>query len=170
MNIRTLLQKDNSKANIAAITQWVGTSAERMQQLVDIFLNDEYRVVQVAAHAIGQVGEEHPELLLTHIDRFVERLQEDALPIAVKRNIVRALQYIDIPEHLHGDVMNTCFNFLADPNEAIAVRVFSMTVLDNLSKSYPEIRQELVAIIEDQLEQGCTPAFRARARKVLKGK
>lgn len=167
MDIRTLLLKDNSKANVEAIATWVGTSVERMQELVNIFLNDEYRVVQIAAHAIGKIGDVHPEMILIHVDTFLKRLQDADVPVAVKRNVVRVLQYIDIPESLHGAAMNICFDYLADPNEAIAVRVFSMTVLDNLSKIYPEIRQELVAIIQDTLEQGCTAAFKARAKTIL---
>lgn len=167
MDIRTLLLKDNSKANVEAIATWVGTSVERMQELVNIFLNDEYRVVQIAAHAIGKIGDVHPEMILIHVDTFLKRLQDADVPVAVKRNVVRVLQYIDIPESLHGAAMNICFDYLADPNEAIAVRVFSMTVLDNLSKIYPEIRQELIAIIQDTLEQGCTAAFKARAKTIL---
>jgi dihydroorotase len=97
-------------------------------------------------------------------------MNEPGVHVAVKRNVVRTLQYVDIPETLHGEVMNTCFDLLADPSETVAVRVFSMTVLDRLSAQYPEIRQELKVIIEDVLEQGCTAAFRARARIVLKGK
>lgn len=168
MDIRDSLLRDNSKENIEAIAAWVGASEERMQQLVDIFLHDEYRVVQIAAHVIGKVGDDHPELILKYVDQLVKRMQDKEVHIAVKRNVVRVLQYIDIPEYLQGEVMNTCFDFLADPNEAVAVRVFSMTVLDNLSKHYPEIRQELVAIIEDQLEQGCTAAFKARAKTILR--
>lgn len=167
MDIRTLLLKDNSKANVEAIATWVGTSVERMQELVNIFLNDEYRVVQIAAHAIGKIGDVHPEMILIHVDTFLKRLQDADVPVAVKRNVVRVLQYVDIPESLHGAAMNICFDYLADPNEAIAVRVFSMTVLDNLSKIYPEIRQELIAIIQDTLEQGCTAAFKARAKTIL---
>jgi hypothetical protein len=77
---------------------------------------------------------------------------------------------MDIPEPHHGVVMNSCFDFLADPQETIAVRCFSMSVLDNLSKIYPEIRQELVAILEDGLANEATAGFRARAKKILKRK
>ena len=102
------------------------------------------------------------------MERMVQRLTEPGVPVAVKRNVVRILQNAEIHEDLHGAVMNTCFELLADPKEAIAVRCFSMTVLDNLSKSYPEIRQELIAIIEDQLEHEPTAGFRARAKKILR--
>lgn len=170
MNLREQLLTENSKENIELVASWIGNNEERFQQLMDLFLFDKYRVVQRSAHALGKVGEKHPEMILPYIDAMLKRMSEPDIHVAVKRNVVRVLQYIDIPEKHHGDVMNLCFDLLADAKEAIAVRVFSMTVLDNLSKQYPEIKQELHAIVEDQLEQGCTAAFKARAKTILKNK
>jgi hypothetical protein len=51
--------------------------------------------------------------------------------------------------------------------EPIAVKVFSMTVLANLSKSSPDIKKELRIAIEDQLPYG-SAGFVSRAKKVLK--
>ena len=39
--------------------------------------------------------------------------------------------------------MTACFNYIPNPDEAIAVKAFSLTVLENLSKQYPEILPEL---------------------------
>lgn len=170
MDIRAEVLKEHSKQNSENIANWVGDSPERMAQVINLFLHDEYRVVQRLSQVVGKIGDTHPELIQQNLDSLVKRMQEDGLPVAVKRNVVRVLQYVEIPEHLQGEVMNTCFDLLADPNETVAVRVFSMTVLDNLSKNYPEIRQELTTIIEDQLEQGCTAGFRSRAKKILNRK
>jgi hypothetical protein len=85
----------------------------------------------------------------------------------VIRNTVRLLQDVSIPKRWHGRVMSLCFDFVADPETPIAVKAFSLTILSNLSKDYPEIRGELKLIIEGQWEQA-TPAFRSRARTILK--
>jgi hypothetical protein len=47
------------------------------------------------------------------------------------------------------------------------VKAFSLSILSNLSADYPEIRGELKIIIEEQWEHA-TPAFRSRAKKILK--
>jgi dihydroorotase len=170
MGIRAEILKEHSKQNAEAITQWVSASRQRVGQLMELFLHDEYRVVQRLAQVVGKLADTHPQLIAPHLPQLVQRMNEAGVHVAVKRNVVRTLQYVDIPEALHGEVMNTCFDLLADPNETVAVRAFAMSVLDKLSTQYPEIRQELKVIIEDVLEQGCTAAFRARARMVLKGK
>jgi len=85
----------------------------------------------------------------------------------VKRNSVRLLQHIDIPKKFHGEVMDLCFNYVSSPNEPVAVKAFSLTILQNLSTDYPEIKNELKLIIEDRWPHE-TAAFHSRAKKFLK--
>lgn len=168
MDIRAELLKEHSRAQADRVAQWIGNDPERLAQLVDLFLHDEYRVVQRAARVVSLIADEHFELIQPHLPALVRRMNEPGVPVAVKRNVVRMLQFVDVPEDVQGDVMNTCFELVADPQETIAVRAFSMTVLANLAKQYPDIKPELKAIIEDALEHDPSPGFRNRAGKVLK--
>lgn len=168
MNIREEILNNHSKENAERIAEWIGDNEKRIDELMQLFLNEEYRIVQRAAFVVSKVGDQNPQLLEPYYDVMVGHLQHAGQQDAVKRNVLRILQDADIPEDLHGELMNICFEFLADINEPIAIRVFSMTVLDNLSNHYPEIRQELHAILEEQLELGCSAGFRSRAKKILK--
>ncbi len=168
MDLRAEILKEHSRVQSEKVAKWVGTDPERFAQLVHLFMTDEYRMVQRAAWIISVVAEKHAKLAVPHLDAMVGRMADAGVPVAVKRNVVRILQKLDVPEHLHGPVMNACFDLLADVNEAIAVRAFSMTVLANLAVQYPEIKPELKAIIEDSLELGASAGFTSRAKKVLK--
>lgn len=168
MYLRTEILKENSRDHTIHLTDWIGGNASRVAQLIDLFLHDEYRVVQRAAWIISYVAHEHPELIAPHLPAMVQRMEDAGIPVAVKRNVIRVLQFLPIPPALHGPVMNHCFTFLADPAETVAVRAFSMTVLAHLAKDYPDIKQELRLILEDQLAQKNSPGFASRARKVLK--
>lgn len=169
MDLRQQILEEHSKENAEAIADWIGTDQKRLQLLIDIFLHDEYRVVQWSAFVVSKVADKNPRLLEPYLDKMVARMQETDLHIAVKRNVLRILQDVIIPEHLHGSIMNICFDNLANVNEPIAVRVFSMTVLDNLSETYPEIKQELDFLIQEELESGHASAgFKSRAKKILK--
>ena len=83
-------------------------------------------------------------------------------------NTLRLLQDTPIPKKYHGRVMSLCFDLIQSHDTPIAVKAFSLTVLHQLSKEYPDIAAELRLIIEEQWEQA-TPAIRSRARKILKG-
>jgi hypothetical protein len=77
------------------------------------------------------------------------------------------LQFIEIPKSLHGEVANTCFDYLHDRKEAIAVRAFSMTVLANIAKTSPDLKRELILLLEDILPYG-SAGLVSRARNTLK--
>ena len=62
--------------------------------------------------------------------------------------------------------MNSCFQFIENPKEAIAIKIISLTLLGNLAKDYPEILPELRVVIESRWEME-TPGFRSRAKKIL---
>ncbi|MFT3705018.1 MAG: hypothetical protein QM802_21810 [Agriterribacter sp.] len=109
----------------------------------------------------------HPHLIRKHLRKIIVQLKKPGIHNAVKRNTVRLLQDIPIPETLQGEVMDICFTFIADPKEAVAVKAFSITILDNLSKQYPEIIPEMKLLLEDQMPHE-TAAFKSRAKKFLK--
>ncbi len=168
MNLREELLKEHSKTQSDKIAFWVASDKARINDLIRLFLTDEYRVVQRAAKAISIIAEYNPLLIVPYLDQLLSSVTKHKAPVAIKRNIIRLLQFIDIPEQFQGDIMNLCFDFLTNPKEAIAVRCFSMTVLYNLSIHYPDIKQELKTIIEDILENNTTPALRARGKQIMK--
>ena len=150
MNLRETILAEHSKANCDRITKWIGDNQQRFDELFHLFLNDEYRVVQRAAWPLSYSVIAHPQLIKKHFTKLISNLKKPKLHDSVKRNTVRLLQYITIPEKFHGEVMNICFNYISDPQEKIAVKAFALTVLQNLSRQYPYIRKELKVIIEER--------------------
>jgi hypothetical protein len=167
MIIRETILAEHSKAQTNKIIKWIGSDQKRFDELFNLFLNDEYRVIQRAAWPLSYCVINHPQLIKKHFTKLIKNLHKPKLHDAVKRNTVRLLEHISIPEKFHGEVMNICFGYISDPREKAAVKAFSLTVLQNFCHKYPEIRQELKTIIEDRWDYE-TAAFRSRAKKILK--
>ena len=167
MNLRETILAEHSKANCTWIVKWIGNNQKRFDELVQLFLQDEYIVVQRAGWPLSEVVIKYPQLVQPHLRKILAYINKPGLHGAVKRNTVRLLQAITIPKKNHGKVMTLCFEYLLSPDEEIAVKAFSLTVLNNLSILYPEIKQELKTIIEDRWEFE-TAAFHSRAKKILK--
>jgi hypothetical protein len=166
VKLREEILKEHSKKQCTRIVKWVGNDQERFDELFNLFLNDEYRVVQRAAWPMGNCVMAHPGLITKNWKRLVNNLKKQGLHPSVKRNSIRLMCDIDIPGKYHGEIMNICFGFLESPTETLAVKVFSMTVLGKLVKQYPEIAPELKILIEDQFPQQ-TAGFRSRGKKTL---
>lgn len=167
MNLRDEILKEHSKAQRDKIIKWVGKSQQRFDELFKLFLQDEYRETQRASWPVSYCVEAHPEFIQNHLEALLQNLEKPNLHDAIKRNTIRLLQEIRLPEKYHGQVMNLCFAYLENPREAVAIKAFSLTVLGNLAKQYPEIIPEIKLLISDQLPNA-TAAFKSRANRVLK--
>ena len=166
MDLRKTILAEHSKAQANKIIEWVGDSQQRFDELFNLFLNDEYRVQQRAAWPLSYIAIAHPHLIKKHFRKLLSNLKKSNHHSSIKRNSVRLLQHIEIPAIYHGEIMNLCFNYVSSPNEAVAVKAFSLIVLQNLAKKYPEILPEIKLIIEERWNYE-TAAFRSRAKKIF---
>ena len=167
MDLLKAIEKEHSKTQCEKIVRYVGSDKERFGELMQLFLKGEYRVTQRAAWPMSICVQNHPELITPYFKQIVPLLQKPGLHDAVVRNVVRLLQHVDIPKRYHGQIMSCCFDFVADNETAPAIKAFSLTILENLSALYPDIKAELKLVIEERWPYE-TAAFKSRAKKILK--
>jgi len=166
MNLEKEILKKQSRLQCKKIIKWTGSSTLRFRQLIELFFKGDYRLTQHAAWPMSYCIQNHPALAKPYFKKFLDRLTDSHAHPAVRRNIVRLLQFVEIPERYHGKLMDLCFQFISNPEEAIAVKAFSLAILSNLSDLYPEILPEIKVIIEARWETE-SPAFKSRAKKIL---
>lgn len=166
MNIKDELISVHSKENALKIARYIGQDAHKFTTLMDLFLNGEYRIVQRAAWVVSKCTDQYPELLPPFLEEMILNLQKD-VSVAVKRNTMRALQNVEVPEELMGPLAEVCFAYLESSEEPVAVKVFAMTNLFNITKKEPDLKNELRIILETQLPYG-SAGFKSRAKKILK--
>lgn len=167
MKLRDTILSCHSKVTCNRIVRWAGHNSARFDQLIGLFLHDEPLVVQRAAWPLSEIVCSHPRLIQPYLGELLRYYIQPGHHDAVRRSTVRMLQWIEIPEAYQGIVMNHCFEFLLSPTEKPGVKAFSLTVLQNLSRIHPDIRQELKTVIHDRWSFE-TPAFHARAKKILR--
>ncbi len=164
MNIRQALQAEHSKPQTLCIVTYIGDDEKRFAELMKIFFAGEYRLTQRAAWPMNYCAAAHPELIQPYLPKLLDCLSRNDVHDAVKRNIVRLLQFIDIPKKLHARAYSLCVDLVDNPNEPIAVRVFAMTAAARIAKSKPDLMSELRLIVHQHLPH-TTAAFQSRARK-----
>jgi hypothetical protein len=167
MKLAEELLRMDSKKQKDKIVGYVGNDPKKFAHLIDIFLQGPYRITQRAAWPVSYCIQQHPHLLAPHLKKILTFAGRPDIPDAVKRNTMRLLQFVRVPKTHQGATADLCFKFLTNTKEPIAVRVFAMTVLANLAKEIPELKNELILIIESQLPYA-SAAFLSRSGKVLK--
>ena len=137
-----------------------------MKALMALFFHEEWCYNQWASWPLGYIGSNQPELIQPYLQKMVSNL-DHAGHNAVVRTTLKIFGDIDIPEELEGQLFDKCFNYLSNPKYAIAIRVFSMTVLYRIVQNHPDLKPELIAEIEEHMPHG-SAGFKSRGRKTLK--
>jgi hypothetical protein len=165
MKLVELLEKPQTKVQRDRIIQYV-TTQQRFDKLMQVFVEGPIRITQRAAWPISYCVEYSPRFLKPHYPAVIKFLELRNQTDAIKRNLLRALQFAKVPSRYQGRIADCCFTFLTG-KEPIAIKVFAMTVLANLATENQELKNEIVPIIESQLPFG-SAGFISRARKIMR--
>ena len=169
MEIEKVLAAEHSKRQCQKVVNYVADDTDRFKKLIQVFLKGPYRITQRAAWPLSVCVEAYPHLAIPHLPVLIKSPLRPGVHDSVKRNVMRLLQFVEIPKRWHGRVLELAFNFLNDRREPVAIRVFSMTVIHNIIRQYPypELSRELEMILTEELPH-TTAAFRSRGMKILK--
>jgi hypothetical protein len=167
MNLEKALLYEHSRNNAQAIRNYIGNNPALYAEVVRLYLENKGLLSQHAIWVLSLCTESYPHLALPHLSKLLYKLNNKEIDAASKRNTIRLLQFITVPAKFQGRVSDVCFQYLLDSKEQISVRVFSMTVLTNLCKPIPELKSELLLILEDQLPYG-SAGFISRAKKSIR--
>lgn len=166
MNLREELLKNHTKELILKIVNYVDNDKKRFSELMKLFFSNEEIISQRASWAVTSCSDVYPELILPYVERMLNNLNS-TVHDSVKRNTIRTFQNIHIPEKFQGKAADICFTLLCSKEESIGTKVFSMTVLYNLSKQHPDLKNELRMAMEEQLPYS-SAGFKSRGKKILK--
>ncbi|MEM6800596.1 MAG: hypothetical protein AAF696_04280 [Bacteroidota bacterium] len=164
--MRKALLKEHSKEQTLKIVAYIGQDEEKVAELMEIFFHGEYRLVQRSSWVISHLSDKYPHLLRPYLAEMVQNL-DDPQHDAILRNTLRYFSQIHLPEELMGEVAEKCFTYLNSPEYPIAIRVFAMSTLYNISLKFPELQRELALVIEEHLPFG-SAGFKSRGNKILK--
>jgi len=165
--MKELLAKKASRANSYEVVGLVANSKAKYSELVEIIKENNSPYSEKAAWVITHCFDERAGFFDHFYSDFIKIIGEESYSDSVKRNIVRILQFKSIPTEYHGAVIDACFRLLTKKETAIAVKAFSMGVLDQMVKIYPELTNELILCIEEILPVSSS-GVKNRGNKILK--
>lgn len=161
------LRNTRSKAIIYSIAQDISIDNSAFTELVKLIKSKEYRVSYNASWAASHVVEINPNIVSVKNHKFLLDAINNETIGGIRRNIIKVWQHIDIPESQVSDVVDLALKCLSDPKEVIAVRAYAITILENCLRYIPEIKEEVLFVLELHMPH-FGPACMARARRFIK--
>ncbi|MBA3665762.1 MAG: hypothetical protein H0W61_16390 [Bacteroidetes bacterium] len=168
MDLKAAIEAEHSKSQTNKIVRYIGDDKKKFKELVTVFLQSEYRVTQRAAWPLSEIAIAHNDLIVPYLKKLVEILKATDQHPAIPRNILRIFSAIDIPEKYHGELIDICFGFITEVKHPIAVRAFAITVASHICSHYPELKNELVMVLEELRKYPQPPAITVRIKSAVK--
>jgi len=144
----------------------VRADEQLFNQLFQFIFSDDKRLAWRSCWIIDTASELVPELLSDKIPSIISGLSTTN-NTSLKRHFTRILCRYKIPEEYLGVVVNRSFELLS-PTEPAAVRVFAMQLLFNIVQELPDLKGELICVLEDLVEEGGSAGFINRSGKLLR--
>jgi hypothetical protein len=166
MNIREQLKVELSKWNMVYVSEYVGDNPARFRELWELVFPENYPVSQRAAWALEGIVEQYHHMIKPYLVELLTRLpgiKHDA----IKRHMMKILTYQEIPEEYLGNLIDLCFQWLEQNDLPVAVKVHSMQVIYNTIHKYPELREEFIAVLEEQMPRNSV-GFKSRATRLIR--
>lgn len=148
--IEEQLLSELSVRNIEMVVAFCNKNPEAINILLDnVFIGDD-KLSMRSAWALEKLCLQHDKLLQPNIDLLVKQLDK-LKTSSVRRIVSKILMLHSIPEDYEGEVLDFCLSMIENPKEPVAVKANCMTTVFNLLPKYPELKNEIFTIIEDQI-------------------
>jgi len=158
---------DSSRLLADILSDDIGNDPERFNEMMQIAFCDEYPLSMRAARIIALSSDNYPELINPYIPQIIECLKELNTD-GVLRGFLKILAELplEFDDEQMGVLTDMAFTWLANPGEPIAIRYYSIEILQIISRKYPEIGIELSIILQEMVNDESS-GLKAKSRKVL---
>jgi len=156
-----------SRRNIELVSNWILDNPGSESLLVDLVISHKPKVAERASWVMEKISDRLNGFFDPYLPRILEVIQ--LIPSSsTRRTLAKVLMLHTIPEDYEGKILDFCITAIESPKEPVAVKANCMTIVFNLLPKYPDLRNEVYAIIESQLPHNSI-GFKARF-KVLRTK
>lgn len=166
MTLKEMILDTPSKESTLEIASYISDDDNKFEQLWQLVKTAAPPVPRLAAWIMEEVVGRHPSLLNPWLHDIIDFLPTQVHD-GVRRNLVKILARTPVPEERHGELYDICLDWLIGGQTPVAIKVWCMEICTRIAWPYPELREELALVIEEQMPFG-SKGFVSRGRKTLK--
>lgn len=167
MTEEELIEILDSWENLEIAIQEIIHNTDYFRILLDIaFYNKEQRSWR-AAYVVDKINDSHPEMLLPFLDEMIIQLGKEKSS-SKKRHFLKLISMNQVDKKHQGSLVNFCLKTFTSAKEPIAVRVHAMQILFNISENEPDLKPEILTVIEHKIKYHSSAGITSRGSKLIK--
>ena len=134
---------------------------------VNFALNNDHRNGWRALYLVDKLSDNHPEWIAPFVPNMIERLKTENHH-GKKRHLLKLISQNEVQNEYTGFLVDYCMGIFTSSAEPVANRVHAMQVMYNISENEPDLKPELLEIIQQEIDFHPTPGIRSRGSKLAK--
>jgi hypothetical protein len=167
MTANELLEILRNWDNFQVTLHTMAEHPEQIPVLIEVAIHSKDPVSWRALYMADKIFDINSKLILPYLHDMIGQLEVESHH-GKKRHLLKLISQSAIPEKYAGFLMDYCLATFTSSKEPVANRVHAMQVLFNISESEPELKPELLEIIQQEIDFHPTPGIRSRGSKLVK--
>lgn len=151
-----------------ARTLWIKQIVDEeidIKELCELFLYQDKTTALRFSWFLSEIGLYKPKVLFDILPYLFEQREQTSIK-DFTYSFVKYWRIAGVPEENKAVAVNLLFEWLTAPNTSVSVKTHSMEVLYGLTKEFPDLKNELITSIEDQLNK-TKVSFGVKAKDIL---
>lgn len=157
-----------SLEKVKQLTSFVEKNPKIVRELVFLTNGNDLKLSMRASWALQHISFKYPELIKPHIGSLIKSLKKEKQHTGAIRNVIRIFHEIEIPEKYSAELYDLCLNYIKNGTLPHAIRAFSITLLGDICKKYPELKPEVELVLNELKTYPQPPSLTVRIRATLK--
>jgi len=167
MTKNELVELIDSWENLPYLINEIAQNSEYYQMLMEIAIFAHHPKSWRAAYLIDKINDNHPQLLQPFLCDIIKQVKIEKSE-GKKRHFLKLISMNDLQKEQQGHLFDFCLKTFTSAKAAVAVRVHAMQILFNITLSEPELRQEILSVIEYEIENHPSAGIVSRGNKLIK--
>ncbi|MDG1148648.1 MAG: hypothetical protein P8N52_10120 [Crocinitomicaceae bacterium] len=165
--VRAKVLEAKATRNIIELCSYFSKHPDGVRCLIQIVDNEEkYPLKEYSSWIIIHVCKNKPELVEPFYKKLVGILFKSSNQ-TVLRNIANIIMTVGIQPYKESELVDVLIGFIQEHTHKVALHVYSMQILAQIVLKHPELKPEIIAVIELN-DKDKTPAYNAGKRNFLK--
>lgn len=163
--ILKLLDQSISKYNAMLIAKIVSVDSVKYDKLINIVFDNQEPISRRAVYAIDHANDINPELIHKYLDRATNFVLTKP-NYSLMRHLLKIISQNNISVNKQGEILQLCTYCIFSDKVPYAVKVHSLQIFYNISEEEPDLKPELIQIIDSTIELN-SAGYKNRAAKLL---
>jgi len=165
MTKNELIDLINSWENLKYLQNELVNNSERYKLLIEIaFYSDDPKSWR-AAYLVDKINDNYPGLIKPFINEMIKQLRTEKNE-SKRRHFLKLLSMNDLSINQMGFLTDFCIGVFTSDKEPVAVRVYAMQVLYNISEKQPDLKPEILLFVEHEMENHFSAGILSRGKKI----